>query len=807
MLNLGNNGKFCKIHIYINAHTFTLTDYYMKRFLVSAFTLFIISLSATPYAIKGKIIDSRNGNPIRKAVIIAKDDSAKFLAGLNSDQDGIFITADIKAEQVFIEISKEKFETVYMQVSGISGEQLDIGTVALKPQAVELNEVTVTAESVIQKPDRYIIIPSLSEIERSASSLSLLNTLKMKMPGLSVIEELQSVKVDNRTPVFKINGKPADMNKVLSINNDNILRIEYSDSPDIRYNSSVINFILKPRQDGGSIVTGLTSAFTTGFINGNFGATYYNKKSEWNINYGINWRDYDERVVSSYGTFYGRENPVIRETKGIPSGFGYTDNFLSLGYTYMYNPQTMFSVSIGGLTDNLHLNDAAVKTQLEGSESTTYDSRTNRQTDFKSPNIDLFFRKEFKQGQSLEINAFGRYNDGDYNREYHDTYPDALKNYDISSITDSKAWSTGGEVMYSKQFKNLTTNFGIQERYSYADNRNVENSVSTLSQMASNNLYFYGQAVGRIKSFGYSVGIGGVHVYATDQSNELNAMRLKSTVTLNYAINRHFSLNYLFMYSPTAPSLYQQSNTLQRVDDIVVRQGNMSLKPQDWFRNRIYARYNNNKFAASLWFSHSRTNNPIFYDFQYIDDETNPFNNMFLSRAVNGLHDNRFNVELNLGVSNLFNHLALDGKIGYDDYTIYKTDGKYTDKRVYASLNGALYFGDWTISANYKISPQYILSGNILTEEERWNTVRVQYKWRDFHFSLTGVNLFTDRGWASKSITLSDVHPETNDIYIKDNANMILLNISYRVNFGKGFKKSKRTLQNGGIDTGVNINY
>ena len=69
--------------------------YNMKRFWVSAFILFVVSLSATPYAIKGKIIDSRNGNPIRKAVIIAKDDSAKFLAGLNSDQDGIFITADI----------------------------------------------------------------------------------------------------------------------------------------------------------------------------------------------------------------------------------------------------------------------------------------------------------------------------------------------------------------------------------------------------------------------------------------------------------------------------------------------------------------------------------------------------------------------------------------------------------------------------------------------------------------------------------------------------------------------------------------
>ena len=47
-----------------------------------------------------------------------------------------------------------------MYVTGTTDEFIDLGTVKLKPYSVELGEVTVTAQSVIQKPDRYIIIPS-----------------------------------------------------------------------------------------------------------------------------------------------------------------------------------------------------------------------------------------------------------------------------------------------------------------------------------------------------------------------------------------------------------------------------------------------------------------------------------------------------------------------------------------------------------------------------------------------------------------------------------------------------------------------
>lgn len=766
------------------------------------------SLLAEAYTITGRIIDGSNNAPLRKAVIIARNDSSKVLAGLESDQNGIFVTGNVNAEKAIIEISREGYESRYLQVAGDATDQLNIGTVALTPQKnVTLKEVEVTAQSVIQKPDRYIILPSKDEIRRASSAVSLLNELQMKMPGLRVIEELQSITVENRTPVFKINGKPADLNKILSINNDNILRIEYFDNPDIRYNNTVINFILKPRRDGGSFMTDITSAVTTKFLNGNIGGTYYDRKSEWNLNYGINWRDYNNRVVNTEEQFIGREYPIIRKTDGIPSKLGYTDNNLSLGYTYMHNENTMFSVTIGGGTSNPHLNDAYIKSQQYGDEKSSYESRTSRNSKVKNPYLDLFFKKQMKNNQVLEVNAFGSYSKSDFDREYSDTYDDASKNFSISSIIDNKYWRAGGELMYAKQFKNFTTTFGLRDAYSHSSTNNVENDTRTSSKLHSNDLYFYGQIVGRIKKFGYSIGVGGNQTNTSNGSESMSAIRAKINAVLNYQFSKKFSLNYLFMYNPSMPSLSMQSDVINRIDDVSLQQGNIDLVPSTWYRNRLYARYTQGKFTSTFWVSHSRTVNPIYYNCTYIGNPSDQYYDMFLNRIINGRHDDRINLQLDLGVQNLLKHASLFCTIGWDGYTLDMGNKKYNDRRLYASIYGALYFGNWTISANYVLKPQYSLSGNTFTRQERFDVIRVQYHWKDWYFKISGCNMFTKRGSIYRSIKYSDVNPSESEVYIKDNANQVTLGVTYRINFGKSFRKANRSIKNGGGDSGININY
>ena len=399
---------------------------------------------AEAYTITGQIVDKESGTPLRKAVIIARNDSSKVLAGLNSDQNGQFTTANIDCQNVVLEISRENYKTTYFAVSNETAGVIDIGKILLERKTIELQEVEVNAQSVIQKPDRYLIFPSAKEIARSASSLSLLNELKMKMPGLHVNEMLESVTIENRSPVFQINGKEVSFSRILTINNDNVLRIEYHDTPGIRYADrgvpGIINFVMKPRQDGGSVTASVNSALTTGNINANVGGTYYYKKSEWSLNYNNNWRRYDDQRISSTEQFIGRDMPIQRTETGLPSEMGYLTNRISLGYTYMHDANTMLSATIDGVfMNNAFRNAHSDNTQIYADETYKYKRHYNTDDDVAMPSLDIYFRKQIDKKSKIEIDAFASMSDGDYDRNVNHIYENDADNYYLSSMTQNSS--------------------------------------------------------------------------------------------------------------------------------------------------------------------------------------------------------------------------------------------------------------------------------------------------------------------------------------------------------------------------------
>ncbi|MDE6436047.1 MAG: hypothetical protein K2K69_00865 [Muribaculaceae bacterium] len=56
--------------------------------------------------------------------------------------------------------------------------------------------------------------------------------------------------------------------------------------------------------------------------------------------------------------------------------------------------------------------------------------------------------------------------------------------------------------------------------------------------------------------------------------------------------------------------------------------------------------------------------------------------------------------------------------------------------------------------------------------------------------------MFENKGTRYPSWTLSDVHPATRDRYIKNNANMVTLSVTYSADFGSIFRSLKRSLNN-----------
>lgn len=402
--------------------------------------VFLFPVKTFGYTITGQIVNATRQTPIPKAVVIGRNAAKKVKVGVETDSMGRFSSIDVKDSTLTLEIAKDSFATATMIVNGTSETLVDLGIIKLRPMAVSLEEVTVTAQSVVQKADRYIIIPSQKDLKQATNGMSLLNNLQFKMPGLLVNESLQSITVGNTSPILKINGKTTDLTHILSVNPDHVLRIEYFDNPDIRYeNRQVINIILKQRDDGGYVICNLFSALTTRNINANVGASYHYKRSEFDLNYSTGWRDYNKRSRSSEETFVGGGETINRYADGVPGDFHYLSNVLSIGYTYMHDINTVMSLNAGVAFENQNFDDNSLNTEFISSNIKTYHRLIGRTIDYTSPNFDLYFKRQIDKSQFFEVNTFGSYSRGNFGRNSSDTYDDMLMTESINAITQNTA--------------------------------------------------------------------------------------------------------------------------------------------------------------------------------------------------------------------------------------------------------------------------------------------------------------------------------------------------------------------------------
>ena len=773
----------------------------MKAKVILALIMFVMFPElASAYTITGKVIDSKK-EPMTGAGVVLYRDSATIVESAMADVNGRFaLSCNIKGNlrvvmsMIGMVSSSIQFES--------SGNNIDLGVITLSESPTMLGEVEVVAQNVVEKGCNYLVYPSAKEIKQSSTSLDLLESLQYKLPGLQVNSSLGRVSIENGTAIFQINGRKVDFSRIQSLNNDNILRIEYSNVSDIRYGTNVmgvINYITKPTSQGGSVL--LNTLLAKGFINANASVTYNYGKSEWTLDYGNSWRDLNKVYNKGYESFIGRSEAIKRENIATPSALNQLKNNLSLGYTYMYNPVTMFAVTLGGsILDRQDESNSQIR-QSFGQEISDYLSSAVDNEDKFTPNIDVYFRRQVNKTSKIELNAYGNISSSDMDKALD--YKSNENLYSQYSVTDNSSWRAGAEALYTKLYSRMEMKYGVNYYHNYAENTYTLNDhAPQISKQDNDNLYLHGSLSGKISNVTYSLGVGGRY-YRTDNGDvEMNTFKLNGKATINYKVSSKWSVNYLFMLDPSMPSLSSQSDVVQRLDDISYSMGNPNLKASTYFRNRVYVRYATPMVNASFWASHSRNIDPIYSRYSLISDVSSPYYNMFMSQSVNAKHDDLVNFELQAGYTGIKN-MMIYGVAGWDRYTFSGFGDVEPFENFYANVTASYAIKNWKLSGRLEIKPRYSLTGNMLKTPERCNAIILQYKWSDFWFTAGVLNPFSKRGVLYKSKELSTVHPTRNDFYLNSTANMVTIGITYRVNFGKKFNKAKQGLKNDGIDSGV----
>ena len=78
-----------------------------------------------------------------------------------------------------------------------------------------------------------MVLPDPKETEVAGRGLTLLDM--QQLPGLEVDVARQKVTIDGGSPILQINGKEVSLNRFVNVRPEQILRIEYNNSPGILY--------------------------------------------------------------------------------------------------------------------------------------------------------------------------------------------------------------------------------------------------------------------------------------------------------------------------------------------------------------------------------------------------------------------------------------------------------------------------------------------------------------------------------------------------------------------------------------------
>ena len=743
------------------------------------------SIFAQQKAVTGRLADA-DGNPIAYANVALRSVAGDSLIGSAvTDGNGAFaLTANPG--------------TYHLVASYVGYERLlvrcqpgDLGTLTMN--AKQLETVSVTASRTTEEVDRFVVLPKQEEVEASGRTLVLLDMLKL--PGLKVDVALQQITVDGGTAILQINGKEVPLTRLANLRADQIKRVEYSNNPGTRYldrgASGIINIILKEREDGGSLVAQGQSALTTGFVNGYLLGSYHKGKSEFALEYTLGYRNYDRVPYQLEDSYIDPARTVTRSQRtNMP--FWYIDHTLNAEYTYQHDDSTMF---VASLQDNFFtktLDATGTMTETDRGVTTNQSMQQHSYQKDNLPKLDLFYTHKMPHGQKVELNVVGEYATDLYDNTL--TYTSGT----YATHVDGHGYALSGEGVYSKQFGTTTLRTGLQYQHNFAENDYT--LYNTTSAMTKDNTYLYAELQGSIgNNIGYSIGTGAKLLNVTDGTNSQSYLRNLSTARLNWRATNNLSLTAFVQYTPMLPTLAALSPVFQQTDDVEGTIGNPALKPSEQLRDALLLRYNHpSGFYAFSSIGAMRIFHTYFDVYHYDADR-----DLFVRTYQNADLWYVPYAYAEVGVRGLWDHLNLSLDGTYYHYVSKGLEFSHTRNNFTANANAQFYWNSFVAGANFTLLPQWTLNAETFTMSEMAQSLYVQYRYKSLTAMLTWHCPFNKEGYRYETIGLSAVHPYHHTHWTANNGNMLVLGLTWQMDFGRRFNKMEKTLQNGGYDNGM----
>lgn len=656
-------------------------------------------------------------------------------------------------------------------------------------KSITLDEVTVRASKVVNKPDGMVIYPTDSQRQASTNGYSFLE--KLTLPNLRIDNINHTISaIDNRGGVqLRINGIIVDKPEMTALDPKDILRIDFIDKPGVRYGESlayVINIITRRNDSGYSIGTDITSAITT--IQGD-GMAYgkWNKgKSEWSVSYDINGGKSKGSNILQTANYTLTDGSIYTiERNDVETLRKYISHNAKLTYNWADSTATVFQTSLSGAL-NKTPDNYSIKEIIDGNHSYKATSRDGSKD--LSPVLDIYFFRQLTPKQSITANAVGTFISTKTNSFYDEGTPYI---YNV----DGKSASLLSEMIYENRLKPFTLSAGLNYRYKHTRN-DYTGDASARTKMNDNKLYAFGEIKGSIKQFQYALGTGVSYIHYTQNEHTYNFWTYRPKLTLTYNPSNELQMSYTFQMQERTSRIAMTSDAAIRTNSMEWTVGNPDMKPSRDMEHRLQVSYNTNRLQSFIEGYYKQCRRPNMAHYERTND------NRFIYTQINQKEIDVLDITAYAGYWLLPEKLQVAANGGM--YRCFNFGYDYT--HCYTSW---FYVGSITAYLGKFYLRGYIDNGTRFLEGESkgyngaYSALQASYNLKNWQFSLTWANPLCSNYKSFENELLNRNLYKHSIGYSKDSGNCISLNIVWRLNGGRNHQSAEKRINLKDTDNGI----
>lgn len=677
----------------------------------------------------------------------------------------------------------KKFFVLAVTLSGIFAFGQDEKQDSTDYNPIEIKEVLVQSQRKKMFADKTVYTFDKEALEKARYAKDLLNTLpELQVDPIS--NTIQSTK--GGTTLLLINGIEATDNQIRAVKPQDVVRVEYFDIPPARYANragQVVNLITRNPENGYVYGADISSALSTGFVNGSAYADFTKGKNNLGLEYSINLRDYDNRENNNSYTYSLRndlnEMTNYRTNEKRFDHFGYTYQNILLRYTNSdsdkYTFQAKFYMDI--LTSFSDVNGNSIFSANQDSENHSVYKHSNEK--YTKPTLDLYYSKKMGEKDELILNFVGsHFNTNSYNFSHEWETNNQVDIYQYITNLKAKQTAVVGEIAHAHNFKKGKLSSGYR-----ISNNKINNDLENL--LGSDNYevnyleqYIYSEFSGKTKKLMYRLGLGLTNVNNKSKEEKTNDWVFTPKLILGYELAKNQSLRFTSSYKPRKSYSDELSSNVIQVVPNIVQKGNPYLKSQKtWGNNLIYS-FNSKYFDL---------NTTLFYN--YRKDAVNQLyvldGNRYALTYENAQNGQEYGVQFS-GLIKPFGTDLLTLKVVLKPIS---ESVKLEDGRTIKNDYFGNYFAINSVYKNFSINysfniPVYTLSGAFLSTNENSSHLSLAYKMNNWTFSTGMYWVGMPSEYKTKSLNESLVN-FTSHTQIWNNKNMFVLGLSFDFATGK----------------------